>query len=134
VESRIGERTPLTPAQTGAFEAAWTRDGRVLAVGGQTGVVLYDVAGAKMVTTLPHDGWVRDIAITPDDERVVSLTYMSDPRRLYVWSLDTHEELRTIDLPHSSMCLALLPGGRVVATGSGGDPEDEEIGPRIHFD
>ena len=50
---------------------ALSRDGRLLATAGGDGVRLHDVATGRLTRILPHSGYARSLAFSPDGKRVV---------------------------------------------------------------
>ena len=87
-----------------------TRDGsRLVSCSDDETVRVWDVASGKEVFTLKHIGYVKGIALTPDEAHVVSITYI-----VSVWSMTTGEKVAEIRVPHDLLRLAVSPDGREV--------------------
>jgi WD40 repeat protein len=66
--------------------------------------------------TLNHDhDFVRDVAVLPDDNAILSGTFNG---KVYFWSLKTGQQLREPLFVDKMIALAVNPDGRLIATGS----------------
>jgi WD40 repeat protein len=90
--------TLLSDKQAGAFSLAWSRDGRLLAVGGgtrlddgvprrpyDTNIRIWNVPERRLLLTLHgHIGNVTGVLFMPDDQRLVS---GSEDKSIRIWNI-----------------------------------------------
>lgn len=106
---------------------AWvSRGGKPLLVSGSydRSLVWWDPAAGRPVRTVPaHDGWVRDLLVTPDGGQLVSA---GDDMLVKLWDTDTGRLVRTFPghdpkTPQGHVtalyCLALTADGKTLASG-----------------
>jgi dipeptidyl aminopeptidase/acylaminoacyl peptidase len=103
----------LTPVQA----AALSRDGRHIAVGMETVVVLWDTAAGRPVRTLAgHQKMVLSVAFSPDGKQV--LTGSADAAAV-LWDTNTGRQIRTFKGHKGAITsVAFSPDGKQVLTGS----------------
>jgi WD40 repeat protein len=99
--------------------AACSPDGRLLAVGEQNQVRVWDGASDRQRARLGQPGWVLALAFTPDGRRLVTAAF-DPPGRfpIRLWEVATGAEVwRHVDTDHATIALAVSPDGRVIAAG-----------------
>jgi WD40 repeat protein len=107
----------LDPTGTSrALALAYSPDGRWLAVGTSTGLVLYDAHTQAEVRFIPSITWVRAVAFTPDSQ-TLAVGYYEPAVRL--WRVADGTLLRTLE-GHTSWVRSLVftPDGATLLTAS----------------
>jgi WD40 repeat protein len=96
----------------------FSRDGRLLAIGGPSGVGLWEVATRRLLTTLKgHGGAAETIALSPDG-KILATSGHGDGVRL--WNFVTRREIELLpDLGDFATSLAFSPDGKMLAAGAG---------------
>ena len=102
------------------FKVAFTADGERLLTSGMRGVKIWNVNEADLSFTFTgHDEYVRALAISPDDELVVSGDYSG---KVVVWSLTDTQILHVLESSPGHITsapeivsLAFAPNGRWIA-------------------
>jgi WD40 repeat protein len=118
------------------FSAGWSLDGKTVAVGlGDKTVRLWDVGTGKETRTLKgHEGWVRDVAWSPNGKRLASVAW--GDRAFYVWDAATGNRLRRHPVNCTDViAVAWLPDSKTLALGNFQGPDgmyDAETGRCIH--
>jgi WD40 repeat protein len=102
------------------------RDGKQLVISGSYDrqLVWWDAATGQVARAQQaHDGWVRDLVVTPDGTRLLSA---GDDMLVKVWETDTGKLLRTLEghatrTPQGHVtalyAVAVSPDGKVIASG-----------------
>jgi WD40 repeat protein len=113
--------------------AAFTRDGRLLALAGEGAITLLDPATGKVVRRITAPDWVEDdgraryleeiqsLALSPSGKRLASVTAKQGGRQRcgHIWDVASGQELRRWDWPGQfESVLEFSPDGRTLA-GSG---------------
>ena len=117
-----GLQTAILPVNRGhwVFGAAFTPDGKTLAVASNDGVTeLWDATSGEQLASLPTDpnGSTWGLALSPDGNTLV--TGGSD-RLVEFWDVATHTQIRKISVPGIGS-LAISPNGKLVAVGGASD-------------
>jgi WD40 repeat protein len=107
------------------FAVGFTRDGSMLALGGQGGIVFYNVTSGQLVRELVGAGSTRALTISPDNQYLASATNVIDQQgqcadcRVKTWRIADGSLLRTIDTENNyPISMAFSPDGRIIAAGS----------------
>src|SRR5262249_3985015 len=104
---------------------AFSPDGRILAVGAELGIRLWDVAASRDISKLgrkedPHES----IAFTPDGKTLAAgYTLLSDDPRhgqIQLWDVTTGQKLRSLPAPRAVWSIAISPDGKNLAAGTEG--------------
>jgi|GEM_PF-2704233 len=102
-------------------QAAWSPDGRLVAVASSIGIFLYDARTLKEVHSIFVEPfwtriWVSSVAFSPDG-KVLASEWLGEAR---LWSVPDGRLIRTLDVPQPA-CVAFSPDGKLLALGSGDD-------------
>jgi WD40 repeat protein len=107
------------------FGVAFTRDGSMVALGGQGGIVLYRVADGELVREFVGANSTRTLTISPDNQFLVSSSNQIDQQgqctdcALKVWRIADGALLQVIDsVDNYAISIACSPDSRVIAAGS----------------
>jgi WD40 repeat protein len=115
-----GQTTSFTLSMGTTDAVAWSPDGKIMAIGGSTGIRLYNAETLQETKHIDTQSWVRSLAFSPD-----SHTLAAGPRDNYAWSdenditlwdVDRGRLLRTIDANATGFVVAFGPDGRTLAT------------------
>lgn len=109
------EQKPLENQPLGAFAAALSSNGKVLATGGfRPTISLWDVATGKLIKTFDgHNSNIFGLAISPDGTTLYSSSYDATIR---IWSIETGRQIYDpIKAPEQIYYMALSPDGRYLA-------------------
>jgi WD40 repeat protein/predicted Ser/Thr protein kinase len=99
------------------YPVAYSPDGRWIASGGwDEKVRLWDAATGEECAPLPHPGFVRALAFTPDGTRLVSGGDLGE--QLLVWDVSTAHLQGQLASARSVWSLAVSPDGTRIAAGS----------------
>jgi WD40 repeat protein len=91
---------------TGFSVSAFSPDGTMLAIGGSTGVDIYNVSNLSIrLRTLTTAGQVYDLAWTPDSQQVMSI----DSGTLYAHAVGTITALHSMVIAESTWAIAVSP-------------------------
>jgi WD40 repeat protein len=104
------------PSGMALFSVDWSPNGRELAVGGQESVQIWDVASGGVISTLPHDDYVREVVWSPDGRFVAA---GSDDKLVWIWEV-SRQTVRTKLSGHTDWVrsVAWSPNGQQVVSGS----------------
>jgi WD40 repeat protein len=109
---------PHATVRGGAFScAAFSRDGRFLAVASHNVIQVWDQAAAKMLFILRgHERWVWTLAFSPDSRTLAS---GSMDNTIKLWDLTTGKARATLEGHTDKVwCVAFSPDGKVLASAS----------------
>jgi WD40 repeat protein len=110
----------------GALSMAFSRDGRLLASGGQDKLVkISDLKLGRELLSLPgHSAWIQAIALSPNSKLLASGSSIQEPKmqraiggEIKLWDVASGRELRTLRA-HADWCwaLAFTPDSRLIAS------------------
>src|SRR5262249_55242656 len=110
----------LPQHMNGVHALAFSRDGKVLASGGlDQNIYLWDTATWQVRGPLQgHPGAVTDLAFSPDNSRLASVSSASDTCLVRLWDVATARAADTLGGPSSGQwAVAYSPDGKTLACG-----------------
>jgi WD40 repeat protein len=119
VSTQVVSRSQTVPQQWWVGSAAFSSDGRWLALGGENGTVkVYQTDSWQEVRTLEaHESDVHYLAFSPNGRRLAST---AEDRTLKLWDVTTGHEALLLDIHSNKITsLAFSPNGHRLASGSG---------------
>lgn len=99
---------------------AFSPDGRLLASGGEDGLVrVGDLRSRRLAGKFEHPAPVRALAFSPDGAAIAAISWdaASEPKQVYLWTLSTGEQQRTLPCTRERN-LAFSPDGALLAVDS----------------
>jgi WD40 repeat protein len=117
-EVDFGATLPVLRGHTSyVYPVAYSPDGRWIASGGwDKKIRLWDAATGEACATLPHPGFVRALAFTPDSTRLVSGGDLKG--KLLVWDVSTGHIQGPVASGKRVWSLAVSPDGTRIAAGN----------------
>lgn len=101
----------LSIAPTPAFD-------RLVAVGTEGSIGVWDVASGTLITRWDgHDGWIRQVVVSPDGTRIAT---GGEDAAIRIWELATGDLELTLPCDHRVRTLAFSPDGKRIAIGTTG--------------
>jgi WD40 repeat protein len=91
----------------------WQRKGTVLAVAGGRQVGFYDHQGKSLSISQPHQSSLVDLSWLPHEDLCITAGYLG----LQAWRVGQSEPVRLYRWQGSTVCLAVSPNQRYIATG-----------------
>jgi WD40 repeat protein len=115
-KSSGGKQSDLAGLAAGARSVAMSPDGKLAAIGDETGKVnLFDLASGKILKVLEgHSGPVTGAAFTADGARLVT---GSSDKSFRVWSVKDQQQIASIETPAAVSSIAIVGEGKLVAVG-----------------
>jgi WD40 repeat protein len=108
------------------FAVAFSKDGQILAVGGQGGILLFRVADGTLIQALNGAASTLSLAFSPDNKFLAAGSDTIDQQgqctdcTLKTWRISDGALLQTIDGNNNGVIsIAFSPNQRIIATGAG---------------
>jgi WD40 repeat protein/tRNA A-37 threonylcarbamoyl transferase component Bud32 len=117
--AETGEPVATLRMHTGGLGGfAYSPDGKLVAVGNERYLRIWDLGTAKEVRSVRHDGAVWHVAYSPDGRRIASACFDQTVR---IWNATDGKEIHTLR-GHTDrvLCVAFSPDGKRLAS-AGGD-------------
>ncbi|MFL7791444.1 MAG: WD40 repeat domain-containing protein, partial [Anaerolineae bacterium] len=100
---------------------AWSPDGKIIAIGGSTGIRLYDTETLQETKHIHTQSWVKSLAFSPDGHALAAgpsdnVYASSDENDVTLWDVDAGHLLRTLNSKDTGFVVAFGPDGRTLAT------------------
>jgi WD40 repeat protein len=92
-----------------------------MALGGSTGIRLYDAETMRETKHIDTQSWVKSLASSPDGRTLAagprdSARDLGDENEITLWDVDTGRLLRTVDAKDTGLVVAFGPDGHTLAT------------------
>jgi WD40 repeat protein len=110
-------------AQANAFYAAISPDGKVIAVGSNPLVTIWDAENGKPLGSLEGQGYVNDITFSPDSKVVVAVGYS---RGCMIWDVKSRRGLATLKRGVCPNSVDFSPDSKLMAV-AGGHKNGQDI-------
>ena len=109
---QTGER--IRAHEGGAFD--FLPDGKTLAISGDDGVYLWDLATGDSTGKIEMNKNISDLSFSPDGKTLAVLFYTKYAEPIELWDVETGTLMKTLPSPDDSLGIAFSPDGKTLAS------------------